>query len=100
MTLLGWFRGDRETTEKPAKEPEAMNQFIPPVNPHAILDPRSQTWIFVSTWAQERLEKARVRNDNPNTDMTQTAVLRGEIKLLKELINLPIPKRGLLVDEE
>jgi len=67
-----------------------------------ILDPRSSTWLFIHSWAQERLDKARLRNDSANADIIQTSVMRGEIKVLKELISLPVPKhgRGLLEDED
>ena len=66
------------------------------------LDPRSPTWLFIHSWAQERLDKARLRNDSANADIIQTSVMRGEIKVLKELISLPVPKpgRGLLEDED
>jgi len=66
------------------------------------LDPRSQTWLFVHSWAQQRLDKTRARNDSANADIIQTSVMRGEIKVLKELISLPAPKpgRGLLEDED
>ncbi len=61
------------------------------------IDPYSPTWRFVRAWAESSLMKARERNDNVNKDATQTAALRGEIRILKELIALPEPKRGLLV---
>ena len=66
------------------------------------LDPRSQTWSFINAWAYEALQKAREKNDNMNRDMVQTSMLRGEIRVLKELINLPNPKsvKGLLEEEE
>ena len=66
------------------------------------LDPRSSTWLFIHSWAQERLDKARLRNDSANADIIQTSVMRGEIKVLKELISLPVPKpgKGLLEDED
>lgn len=63
------------------------------------INPYSPTWIFVRAWAEEALTKAREKNDSINKDATQTAVLRGEIKILKELINLPNPRKGLLVEE-
>ena len=67
-----------------------------------ILDPRSSTWLFIHSWAQQRLDKARLRNDSANADIIQTSVMRGEIKVLKELMGLPAPKygRGLLEDED
>jgi len=66
-----------------------------------VLDPHSSTWLFVRSWAQERLDKTRVKNDSANADIIQTSVMRGEIKVLKELINLPNPKpgKGLLVED-
>ena len=67
-----------------------------------ILDPRSSTWLFIHSWAQERLDKTRKRNDSTNADIIKTSVMRGEITVLKELISLPVPKpgRGLLEDED
>ena len=64
------------------------------------IDPYSTTWRFVKTWADGSLKNARERNDNLNKDATQTAVLRGEIKILKELVALTEPKRGLLREED
>ncbi len=60
------------------------------------LNPFSPTWVFIRNWANERLEKSRGTNDSINCDATKTAALRGEIKVLKDLIALPIPKKGLL----
>jgi hypothetical protein len=65
------------------------------------LEARSQTWSFINAWAREALKKAREKNDSMNRDIVQTSMLRGEIKILKELINLPNPKtvKGLLEEE-
>ncbi len=63
------------------------------------LDPRSPTWVYVRTWATEALQKAREKNDSINNDLTKTSAIRGEIKILKELINLPNPKKGLLLED-
>lgn len=69
--------------------------------PTGQLDQRSSTWLFVNAWAHEALKKAREKNDSINRDANQTAALRGEIRILKELINLPNPKpvRGLLEED-
>lgn len=64
------------------------------------LDVNSPTWHYVQGWALERINKARERNDNINRDLVQTAALRGEIKALKELINLSKPAKGLLEEDE
>ncbi len=63
------------------------------------LDPQSPTWIFIHHWAKEALEKARANNDSLNCDPAKTSALRGEIKILKTLIALPNPKKGLLIEE-
>ncbi len=85
---------DEIQEEEPRKE-EPLNAWIQPTARTGFLDPGSQTWAFVSSWAHEHLQKARVKNDNINRDIIQTSVLRGEIKVLKELINLPNPKEDL-----
>lgn len=66
------------------------------------LDLRSPTWAYIKDWATDRLQKAREKNDNASRDFAQTSMLRGEIKILKELINLSTPKsvKGLLEDED
>ena len=68
--------------------------------PLTAINPYSPTWLFVRSWAETELKKAREKNDSINKDITQTAVLRGEIKILKELINLPNPRKGLLSEGE
>lgn len=62
------------------------------------LDIHSPTWAFVVAWATDRLNKSRIKNDNLNKDAMQTAALRGEIKVLKDLLGIPDEKKkGLLV---
>jgi hypothetical protein len=56
------------------------------------LDTYSDTWAFVSNWAHAELTKAREDNDSSKRDETQTALLRGRIRALKELIALPVKK--------
>jgi hypothetical protein len=57
------------------------------------LDEYSDTWVFVRNWAESELTKAREENDSFKRDDIQTAALRGRIKLLKELMELPLPPR-------
>ena len=52
------------------------------------IDPRSETWRFIESWATERLNKARSQNDSISKDAVETAVLRGRIAGLKELLAL------------
>lgn len=57
------------------------------------IDAYSDTWIFVSNWAESELKNAREANDSQKRTETDTAALRGRIKLLKELMALPEPPR-------
>ena len=57
------------------------------------LDPYSDTWSFVSTWAEAQLKAAREQNDSTRLTDAQTHVLRGKIKVLKELLALPLPPK-------
>ena len=107
MTLMGWLRGESLQNQAPKTRPtHTENDARLPEQPFIIgqgtLDPRSPTWLFIQAWAGETLQKAREKNDSATCDSIKTAVLRGEIKILKELINLPNPKssRGLLDVEE
>ena len=53
------------------------------------LDPYSSTWQFMKAWTNSELQKARETNDYMKNDETRTAALRGRIKLLKEILELP-----------
>jgi hypothetical protein len=45
-------------------------------------------WHQLRRWTEIELEKARLKNDADLTD-NQTAALRGEIKVLKRILDLP-----------
>jgi len=57
------------------------------------IDQSSRTWGLVEEWAKSQLAKAREENDSPIKTEVQTAVLRGRIKMLKDLIALPLPPK-------
>lgn len=57
------------------------------------IDQGSRTWSAIEDWANAQLTKAREDNDSPVRTEVQTAMLRGRIKLLKELIALPLPDK-------
>lgn len=56
------------------------------------IDAYSDTWIFVSKWAESELVRARDANDSTKRTEAETAVLRGRIKALKELLKLHEPR--------
>ena len=47
------------------------------------------SWAAVATWAQSEMDRLRKQNDSTELDPVQTAALRGEIRALKRLIDLP-----------
>ena len=53
------------------------------------IDVLSDTWLLIQSWATDQLQQARERNDSLSFDEIRTAALRGRIKLLKELLDLP-----------
>ena len=53
-----------------------------------MLDFSSPAWHQLRRWTEIELEKARLKNDADLTD-NQTAALRGEIKVLKRILDLP-----------
>lgn len=53
------------------------------------IDTYSRTWRFIEEWGAEELQRKREANDGISKDAIKTAVLRGEIRMLKRLIELP-----------
>jgi hypothetical protein len=49
----------------------------------------SATWHQLRRWAETELQRARVKNDAVGLSLTDTASLRGEIKMLKRFLDLP-----------
>lgn len=63
-----------------------------------MIDYQSSTWHQVRKWADEQLKRARDKNDSLAADATETAALRGEIRILKRFLDLPsAAARGVTV---
>lgn len=91
-SFLQWFKGEQEPAPQPA-EPEPLRVSAPVrFGREGAIVEHSDTWIFVSNWAQQELDRARERNDSHKRDAIQTAALRGRIEVLKDLLQLPTPK--------
>ena len=54
------------------------------------LNTSSPTWAYIRAWAIQSLNEARIANDSQKKSIEETSVIRGEIKLLKRLIALPV----------
>ncbi len=46
-------------------------------------------WSKVEAWANKELDSVRVKNDSIGLSAEETAAYRGEIRLLKRIIDLP-----------
>ena len=53
------------------------------------MDFQSPTWQHLRKWAEQQLTKAREKNDAVGLSETDTAALRGEIRALKRILDLP-----------
>ena len=72
------------------KEGSSNEPLLSPANiDDGILDPRSGTWAFIQKQLNAELIKAREANDSNRRSELQTAEIRGRIRLIKELIDLP-----------
>ena len=65
-----------------------------------MIDFSSPGWHQLHRWVQVELDKARLKNDADISDI-HTAALRGEIRLLKRILDLPNQAtRGVAAEPE
>ena len=64
--------------------------MIPPPETFSLTetDKATHLWLRLTQHFEKRLADARVRNDNPELGEFQTATLRGEIRVLKGILQL------------
>lgn len=86
QSMKNWF----------SKKPEKKTFSTPGYEKEGVLDDLSSTWIFIKNWAEKDLEELRRKNDNPNLNELQTQLIRGKIKKLKNLLELPKKDKGIL----
>ena len=60
-------------------------------------DFQSRTWKRLTTVLQSELQRLRELNDQASLGPDKTALIRGQIKVVKELLDLP---QGSLGDED
>lgn len=51
-------------------------------------DFRTESWKRLTKHLQERLQELRESNDMPSLDAEKTALIRGQIKAVKEILDL------------
>lgn len=75
---------------KEAKQTEAATEpFVCGDVDHGTFDEHSSTWKFIRDFCLKELENARIKNDSVLLTAEKTAALRGDIRTLKMLANLP-----------
>jgi hypothetical protein len=99
MRFFDWVRSSRMDDER------EDNSTPAPVLPQGEgrIDPRSDTWAYVTHHAQQEIARLRERNDSNKWDAIATAEIRGQIKALKKMLTLGTPKadrRRLSVEDE
>lgn len=61
----------------------------------------SATWSQLRRWAEAELSKAREKNDAVGLSDTETASLRGEIRMIKKFLDLPnAATRGVVAEPD
>jgi len=71
------------------KKEETFKATLPGNNDTGAFNPHSATWIFIKEWCEIELEKLRRLNDSIAMDVAKTACIRGEIRRLKKILDLP-----------
>ena len=85
-SLLGWLF--RSPSQAVIEQTVASEPLICDDSDDKELNESSGTWRFIKAWSESELESARKKND-ASLDAERTASLRGEIRVLKRLANLP-----------
>lgn len=83
MKILSWFKKD---LKKPTVDEITVGNL--PTG-YGKLETNSLTWRFLSNNIIDRIETLRKKNDNPALSIEKTTLIRGEIKGLKRILDLP-----------
>ena len=66
-----------------------------------MIDFQTPGWHQIKRWAEAELAKARLKNDALTLPAEETAALRGEIRLIKRILDLPNQAtRGVAVEPD
>lgn len=66
-------------------------EYVAPVGDR--IETSSETWGFVSQWAEKEISRLRESNDSTMLDELKTNEIRGGIKAMKRLLDLAKPKK-------
>jgi hypothetical protein len=104
MRLLDLFKrssSDDDVTNTQVNAVEQGKYLIGDEASLGKIDVYSPTWVYVRSWARERLQALREANDSTSKTDVQTSAIRGEIRAMKDILALPDEqnRRGLLSSE-
>jgi hypothetical protein len=83
--MIPWFNKEKKVVPHEAKLKDQGD---------AELNTSSPTWKYIEKWSKNELEKLRRDNDSPKLDEQSTAFIRGRIKELQTLRDLPTKGRN------
>ena len=92
MTLFKWFtrtNNDELPNVADVPIPLPVEAELPDDKHRSRLDEFSPTWRYIRTWAEAEADRLRRRNDSPRLDDKDTTLIRGQLKMLKGLLDLP-----------
>lgn len=61
----------------------------------AVLNIHDGTWLYMLWYCERTIQDLREKNDNPNLTEIKSAVIRGRIQALKDILELPNENKKL-----
>ena len=83
-SIVNWFKRKNNS--------ESFDVAMPDQEIDGKIDIYSPTWKAISAWAIKELQANRESNDKKSLDIVKTSIIRGRIKILKEILGLPEAK--------
>jgi hypothetical protein len=97
---MKWFRKKQNNQEFKPVEVRLPESGTNTIAQSGRLDPYSETWAFIRGYCEATLKETQDRNNSPVLDEVRTAMLRGKIAMLKEIMDLPKPKPEIKPTED
>lgn len=91
--MMSWLRNWWNGADEPDQEIPVVDYSALETRQDGKIDPCSDTWLTVAGWAVAELNKLRESNDSTKHDMVKTSEIRGRIRVIKDLLELPNPPK-------
>ena len=73
----------------PFKKEEPITKRVDDKKEPGIIDVNSETWATVIDWCHRERNQLMVSNNNMNHGLPETAFLRGQIKAIERVLEIP-----------